>query len=249
MISKTYFSVETISGILVLVVASQKGISKVVFNPSEDSLDLSNSTKLQSNDPYLFGIFDQLKEYFAGTRKEFDVTLDIEGTDFQKRVWNELRNIPYGKTISYKTLSEKLGDVKAIRAVGKANGQNPIAIIIPCHRVIGANGNLVGYAGGLDIKEKLLHIEGTDFQKRVWNELRKIPFGKTISYKILSEKLGDVKAIRAVGKANGQNPIAIIIPCHRVIGANGSLVGYAGGLAIKEKLLHLEGALNPELFD
>ncbi len=160
MISKTYFSVETISGILVLVVASQKGISKVVFNPSEDSLDLSNSTKLQSNDPYLFGIFDQLKEYFAGTRKEFDVTLDIEGTDFQKRVWNELRNIPYGKTISYKTLSEKLGDVNAIRAVGKANGQNPIAIIIPCHRVIGANGNLVGYAGGLDIKEKLLHIEG-----------------------------------------------------------------------------------------
>lgn len=160
MISKTYFSVETISGILVLVVASQKGISKVVFNPSEDSLDLSNSTKLQSNDPYLFGIFDQLKEYFAGIRKEFDVPLDIEGTDFQKRVWNELRNIPYGKTISYKTLSEKLGDVKAIRAVGKANGQNPIAIIIPCHRVIGANGNLVGYAGGLDIKEKLLHIEG-----------------------------------------------------------------------------------------
>ena len=160
MISKTYFSVETISGILVLVVASQKGISKVVFNPSEDSLDLSNSTKLQSNDPYLFGIFDQLKEYFAGTRKEFDVTLDIEGTDFQKRVWNELRNIPYGKTISYKTLSEKLGDVKAIRAVGKANGQNPIAIIIPCHRVIGANGNLVGYAGGLDIKEKLLQLEG-----------------------------------------------------------------------------------------
>jgi methylated-DNA-[protein]-cysteine S-methyltransferase len=160
MISKTYFSVETISGILVLVVASQKGISKVVFNPSEDSLDLSISTKLQSNDPYLFGIFDQLKEYFAGTRKEFDVPLDIEGTDFQKRVWNELRNIPYGKTISYKTLSEKLGDVKAIRAVGKANGQNPIAIIIPCHRVIGANGNLVGYAGGLDIKEKLLHLEG-----------------------------------------------------------------------------------------
>ncbi|RPI61177.1 MAG: methylated-DNA--[protein]-cysteine S-methyltransferase, partial [Ignavibacteriales bacterium] len=90
----------------------------------------------------------------------FDVPLDIEGTDFQKRVWNELRNIPYGKTISYKTLSEKLGDVKAIRAVGKANGQNPIAIIIPCHRVIGANGSLVGYAGGLDIKEKLLHLEG-----------------------------------------------------------------------------------------
>ena len=79
--------------------------------------------------------------------------------------------------------------------------------------------------------------------------MQKIPYGKTISYKILSEKLGDVKAIRAVGTANGKNPIAIIIPCHRVIGADGKLIGYAGGLYIKEKLLHLEGALNPELFD
>jgi len=155
-----YYSEEIISEINIAVLASSKGVKKIFFNPAKEITVLSTATKLRSDDPYLFGIFDQLKEYFAGTRKEFDVTLDIEGTDFQKRVWNELRNIPYGKTISYKTLSEKLGDVKAIRAVGKANGQNPIAIIIPCHRVIGANGNLVGYAGGLDIKEKLLHIEG-----------------------------------------------------------------------------------------
>jgi methylated-DNA-[protein]-cysteine S-methyltransferase len=155
-----YYSEEIISEINIAVLASSKGIKKIFLNPAKETTELSSATKLRSDDPYLFGIFDQLKEYFAGTRKEFDVPLDIEGTDFQKRVWNELQKIPYGKTISYKTLSEKLDDVKAIRAVGKANGQNPIAIVIPCHRVIGANGNLVGYAGGLAIKEKLLHLEG-----------------------------------------------------------------------------------------
>ncbi len=155
-----YYSEETISQINIAVLASSKGIKKISFNPTKEIIELSSATKLRSDDPYLFGIFKQLKEYFAGTRKEFDVPLDIEGTDFQKRVWDELQKIPYGKTISYKTLAEKLGDVKAIRAVGKANGQNPIAIIIPCHRVIGADGSLTGYAGGLDIKEKLLHLEG-----------------------------------------------------------------------------------------
>lgn len=155
-----YYSEETISEINIAVLASSKGVKKIFFNPAKKITELSIATKLRSDDPYLFGIFNQLKEYFAGTRKEFDVPLDIEGTDFQKRVWDELKNIRYGKTISYKSLSEKLGDVKAIRAVGKANGQNPIAIIIPCHRVIGANGSLVGYAGGLAIKEKLLQLEG-----------------------------------------------------------------------------------------
>ena len=155
-----YYSEETISEINIAVLASSKGIKRIFLNPARELTELSTTTKLRSDDPYLFGIFNQLKEYFAGTRKEFDVPLDIEGTDFQKKVWNELQNISYGKTISYKTLSEKLGDVKAIRAVGKANGQNPIAIIIPCHRVIGVNGSLVGYAGGLALKEKLLHLEG-----------------------------------------------------------------------------------------
>jgi len=155
-----YSSEETFNGIKIAVLASSIGIKRIFFNPTKEITELSTATKLRSDDPYLFGIFNQLKEYFAGTRKEFDIPLDIEGTDFQKKVWNELQKIPYGKTISYKSLSEKLGDVKAIRAVGKANGQNPIAIIIPCHRVIGANGTLVGYAGGLAIKEKLLHLEG-----------------------------------------------------------------------------------------
>ena len=159
--TETYFySEESISGIKIAVLASSKGIKKIFLNPTKETTELTSATKLRSDDPYLFGIFSQLEEYFAGTRKKFDVPLDLEGTDFQKKVWEELKKIPYGKTISYKTLAEKLGDVKSIRAVGKANGQNPIAIIIPCHRVIGSNGSLTGYAGGLDIKEKLLHLEG-----------------------------------------------------------------------------------------
>lgn len=155
-----YYSEQVISDINIVVLVSSNGVKKIFLNPQKVIKELSSATKLRSDDPYLFGIFNQLKEYFAGTRKVFDVPLDVYGTVFQRKVWNELQKIPYGKTISYKTLSEKLGDIKAIRAVGKANGQNPVAIIIPCHRVIGADGSLIGYAGGLDIKEKLLHLEG-----------------------------------------------------------------------------------------
>lgn len=158
--NETYYSEETISGIRIIVLASSKGIKKLFLNPKEEISELSSSTKLQNDDPYLFGVFTQLREYFSGERKSFNVPLDLEGTDFQKKVWEELQKIPFGKTISYKTLSENLGDVKAIRAVGKANGQNPVAIIVPCHRVIGADGSLIGYACGLDIKEKLLQLEG-----------------------------------------------------------------------------------------
>lgn len=155
-----YYSEEIISEINIVVLVSSKGVKKIFLNPKKEITELSSATKLRSDDPYLFGVFNQLTEYFAGTRKKFDVPLDIVGTEFQKRVWKELQKIPYGKTTSYKNLSEKLGDVKAIRAVGTANGKNPIAIIIPCHRVIGENGKLIGYASGLDLKEKLLHLEG-----------------------------------------------------------------------------------------
>ena len=101
----------------------------------------------------------QLEEYFAGTRTEFSLLLSQAGTDFQRRVWTELCHIPYGKTTSYLQLSKNLGDVKAIRAVGTANGRNNLAIIVPCHRVIGSNGTLVGYAGGLEKKKWLLDFE------------------------------------------------------------------------------------------
>ncbi len=104
----------------------------------------------------------QLDEYFAGQRQDFSLPLSPEGTDFQKSVWDALQTIPYGQTISYKQLAERVQNPKACRAVGTANGRNPIAIIIPCHRVIAANGTLGGYAGGLDVKTTLLKLEGID---------------------------------------------------------------------------------------
>ena len=101
----------------------------------------------------------QLDEYFAGKRKKFDIPTRLEGTEFQKRVWEELRKIPYGKTVTYKDIAEAVGCPKGFRAVGLANNRNPISIIYPCHRVIGSNGSLTGYGGGLDVKEKLLELE------------------------------------------------------------------------------------------
>ena len=101
----------------------------------------------------------QLKEYFSGKRKTFTITLAPQGTPFQQRVWQTLQSIPYGRTLSYGEIAKAIGQPKAARAVGAANGQNPISIIVPCHRVIGSNGKLVGYGGGLSIKETLLAHE------------------------------------------------------------------------------------------
>ena len=102
---------------------------------------------------------EQLDAYFAGELEAFDLDLDPRGTPFQQRVWAELTRIPFGETISYSELAHRLGDPKLVRAVGLANGRNPISIVIPCHRVIGANGSLVGYGGGLDRKRWLLQHE------------------------------------------------------------------------------------------
>ena len=103
---------------------------------------------------------NQLKEYLDHQRQTFEIPLDPDGTEFQKKVWDHLSQIPFGKTLSYQDFSVNIGDIKAIRAVASANGQNPIAIIIPCHRVIGSDGSLTGYASGLDRKEWLLQHEG-----------------------------------------------------------------------------------------
>jgi len=110
--------------------------------------------------PVIEQCVSELEEYFSGKRKFFSFEMDLRGSDFQIKVWNELLNIPYGKTISYEELAIRIGDIKAIRAVGLANGQNPIAIVVPCHRVIGKSGDLVGYGGGLDKKIWLLQHEG-----------------------------------------------------------------------------------------
>jgi len=103
--------------------------------------------------------YTQLEEYFKGERQTFDIRLSAQGTDFQKTVWKELQKIPYGKTATYKDIAKNIGNKNASRAVGMANNKNPIAIIIPCHRVIGSNGNLTGYAGGINIKKYLLDLE------------------------------------------------------------------------------------------
>ena len=110
--------------------------------------------------PVIEQCISELEEYFSAKRKFFSFEMNLIGTDFQVKVWNELLNIPYGKTISYEELAIRVGDIKSIRAVGLANGQNPIAIVVPCHRVIGKNGDLGGYGGGLDKKVWLLEHEG-----------------------------------------------------------------------------------------
>ncbi|MCY9515681.1 methylated-DNA--[protein]-cysteine S-methyltransferase [Paenibacillus apiarius] len=105
----------------------------------------------------------QLEEYFAGKRQTFELSLDLQGTSFQKEVWRALMEIPYGETRSYKQVAEAIGNPKAVRAVGGANNRNPISIVVPCHRVIGANGQLVGYGGGMNKKEILLQLEGISY--------------------------------------------------------------------------------------
>ncbi len=121
-------------------------------------------------------IISQLNGYFEGARKDFDFPLRFSGTEFQNRVWDELVKIPYGQTISYLQLAERIGDPKAVRAVAQANGRNIIAIVVPCHRVIATNGALQGYGGGLDVKRRLLRLEdlGTNQSKDVLEQLEKM---------------------------------------------------------------------------
>jgi methylated-DNA-[protein]-cysteine S-methyltransferase len=131
-------------------------------------LYMEPSRKTQSTDgwsedaaaPPLAAALRQLTEYFAGTRREFDLPLRLRGTEFQKRVWQELTEIPYGQTWSYGELAKRIDNPSASRAVGLANGRNPISILVPCHRVIGADGSLTGYGGGLERKRWLLAHEG-----------------------------------------------------------------------------------------
>ena len=122
--------------------------------------------KLEETD-FLDEVKSQLNEYFARERTSFDLPLHFVGIDFQKSVWEKLITIPYGKTTSYMELSRALGDEKAIRAVATANGANAISIIVPCHRVIGSDGSLTGYAGGLNAKQKLLQLEGMNFGEQL----------------------------------------------------------------------------------
>ncbi len=155
-----FFSSAVISGIQFKIFSTQKGIRSIYLNKKNALKNVKGLTQLHNDDPFFFNVFTELTEYFELKRKKFSVPLDEVGTDFQKEIWQELRKIPYGKTVSYKDIALRIGNLEAIRAVGQAMGTNPIPIITPCHRVINSNGNLGGYSAGLMIKVKLLELEG-----------------------------------------------------------------------------------------
>ncbi|MEB6548361.1 methylated-DNA--[protein]-cysteine S-methyltransferase [Heyndrickxia sporothermodurans] len=150
--NKTYY--QSPIGVLEIT-GTDKAIRSILFCEEETEVNsLPNDTPTVLKDCY-----HQLDEYFAGKRRDFTIPYEYEGTDFQKSVWNALTKISYGNTCSYKDIALSIGNEKAVRAVGTANGKNKLSIIIPCHRIIGANGTLTGYAGGLWRKEWLLNHE------------------------------------------------------------------------------------------
>lgn len=120
----------------------------------------SDDDHLEASNAVLADCADQLSDYFAGRRQRFDLRLAVQGTTFQQSVWNALTDIPYGELRSYQDIARAIGNPAAVRAVGAANGRNPLPIVVPCHRVIGSNGSLTGFAGGLEAKTFLLELEG-----------------------------------------------------------------------------------------
>jgi len=145
------------------LVASGEGLAAVLWE-NDDPKRVRLEPRVESGDhPLLDKAGQQLDEYFAGQREAFELPLDFKGTDFQKRVWAALLTIPFGETRSYADIASQIGKPSAYRAVGAANGRNPISIVAPCHRVVGANGALTGFAGGLKAKQYLLGLEGRLF--------------------------------------------------------------------------------------
>ena len=161
MAEELYIASDIIEGIKFDIIVSKSGVREILINKNSESDDRSDITQVSSDDQKVMSVFTQLREYFDRKRKDFELPLGILGTDFQKKVWDNLRKIPYGETISYGELANRMGDKNLMRAVAAANGANPIPIIIPCHRVIGADGSLTGYGSGLDVKRKLLELEGS----------------------------------------------------------------------------------------
>jgi methylated-DNA-[protein]-cysteine S-methyltransferase len=154
---KTQWAMKSKIGPLYLV-ASEAGLHGLFWNKQ----DVPMARSLKGGEPasrILATAVEQVEQYLDGEREDFDLPLAATGTEFQKRVWSELRKIPYGETRSYGDIARKVNNRRAVRAVGAANGRNPIAIIVPCHRVIGADGSLTGFGGGLDIKTRLLALE------------------------------------------------------------------------------------------
>lgn len=148
------------------LVASDKGLAAILWEHDDPKRVQIREYKKQNNHPILLKTEAELKEYFAKKRKKFTLKLDFVGTEFQKQVWAALLTIPFGETRSYADIAKQIRNPKAVRAVGAAIGKNPISIITPCHRVIGASGKLTGFAGGLDNKKCLLDLESKNNSKK-----------------------------------------------------------------------------------
>lgn len=148
-----YFTIHKFKKLTLLIEAEEKAITRISLSliPSTGAVNQKNLIIEQA--------IRELEEYFDGKRREFQVPVHLYGTDFQKNVWNALMKIPYGKVCTYKDIAKAVGNEKACRAVGMANHRNSVMIVVPCHRVIGSDGKLTGYAGGIDIKEYLLELE------------------------------------------------------------------------------------------
>jgi len=145
---------------LIYVIMNETGVKEIIISPDFIEEHFVESGAIQRDDSVCSDVIKQLHEYFSGKRYKFDVPLSIEGTEFYKKVWERVQSIPYGQTRSYGEIALEVGNPKAVRAVGQANRRNPIPIIIPCHRVIGKNGDLTGYMGSrTDIKKQLIEME------------------------------------------------------------------------------------------
>ncbi|QJI45386.1 methylated-DNA--[protein]-cysteine S-methyltransferase [Pseudomonas sp. ADAK2] len=160
--SYTFTTMASPVGELKLVANGSRLAAILWENDKPNRVRLGPMTEAADN-PILLRTVEQLQEYFAGTRNQFDLELDFAGTQFQKKVWQALLTIPFGETRSYSEIAQQIGNPSAVRAVGAANGKNPISIVAPCHRVIGASGKLTGFAGGLEAKERLLTLEGCEW--------------------------------------------------------------------------------------
>lgn len=164
MTSQSYFYKTMASPVgLLTLVANDHGLAAVLWENDDPKRVRLSPLHEDTKHPVLMEAERQLKDYFAGKREKFEMKLNFNGTEFQQKVWAALLTIPFGETRSYAQIAEQIGNPNAVRAVGAANGRNPISIIAPCHRVIGSNGKLTGFAGGMEAKAFLLKLETKDF--------------------------------------------------------------------------------------
>ncbi len=167
----SYAKMKTPLGAHLWIARSERGICRIEFKHSESEFRIELAriwpkATLVKDEAALQKPLVELEEYFAGQRRKFTFSLAPEGTAFQQKVWQAVYAIPFGEVTTYQNIAKKIGKAKAVRAVGHANGSNPLPIVIPCHRVIGGNGDLCGYGGGIELKRKLLKLEGAELKQR-----------------------------------------------------------------------------------